>query len=310
MKQSIFCPICKLGDEEKVSYTSGEGSVTYKCARCGRFTITRTAEATAEDKNLSSKITAWIKEHNERGDDCPKITSDTLENVEKNIPDYSPMQKQLILLKNIERRSSYPGHTVVLTPKFDYPLSWAIGEEEFYYYVNSLVERGFLKRTDNYIIEEEKPSSLSVVITPKGWSYLDENSKKAVISDQVFVAMSFSPSLKSSWENGIRPAIIEAGYRPYRVDVEPHIDRIDAKIITEIKNSRFLVADVTEQKQGVYFEAGFALGLGIPVIWCVKKDDLDNVHFDTRQYNHIVWESDKDLRENLYYLICSVIGKY
>lgn len=91
--------------------------------------------------------------------------------------------------------------------------------------------------------------------------------------------------------------------------MEPHVDRIDTKIITEIKNSRFIVADVTEQKHGVYFEAGYALGLGLPVIWCVCKDHLPNVHFDTRQYNHIVWESEYDLKEQLYNFICAIIGK-
>ena len=70
-----------------------------------------------------------------------------------------------------------------------------------------------------------------------------------------------------------------------------------------------MVADVTQQKQGVYFEAGYALALNRPVIWCVREDDLCNVHFDTRQYNHIVWKTSEDLQENLYNLICAVIGK-
>jgi nucleoside 2-deoxyribosyltransferase len=78
----------------------------------------------------------------------------------------------------------------------------------------------------------------------------------------------------------------ERGYTAYRVDEEPHSDNIIFRIMAEIKNSRFVVADVTEQKNGVYFEAGYALGLGLPVIWTVRKDDAKNVHFDTAQYNH------------------------
>ena len=49
----------------------------------------------------------------------------------------------------------------------------------------------------------------------------------------------------------------------------------------------------------MYFEAGFAMGLGRPVIWTCRKDDIDNAHFDTRQYNHIVWENEKELYEKL-----------
>jgi len=81
------------------------------------------------------------------------------------------------------------------------------------------------------------------------------------------------------------------------------------KIVTEIKNSRFLVADVTLQRPGVYFEAGYALGLGLPVFWCVRSDDLKNVHFDTRQYNHIVWETEQQLADQLYLFVTALIGK-
>ena len=93
------------------------------------------------------------------------------------------------------------------------------------------------------------------------------------------------------------------------MDAEPHIERIDTKIVTEIRNSRFLVADVTLQRPGVYFEAGYALGLGLPVFWCVRNDDLKNVHFDTRQYNHIVWDNAQHLAEQLHLFVTAIIGK-
>ena len=120
--------------------------------------------------------------------------------------------------------------------------------------------------------------------------------------------MAFAPELRSAWDDGIKLALSNSRYRPYRVDAEEHLDRIDAKIITEIRNSRFLVADVTLQRPGVYFEAGFAIGLGLPVVWCVRKDDLKNVHFDTRQYNHVVWETEAELAKELYHRVVATLG--
>jgi len=308
MQQTEVCPICKLERQDVIRTEDRGERVTYKCARCGEFTITRTAKSVAENRDIGAKLTCWIRDRNESGSDKPEITTHNLNDIENSFPDYSPVQKQLLFLRNIERKSAYPGYSVPLVPQFDYPIAWADSEDELFYYVKALIERNLIKRTDKHI-DEEKPLMLAVEITPTGWNYLDENLRKPAITDQVFVAMSFSESLRSIWENSIRPAILDAGYKPYRIGAEPHIDRIDSKIIAEIKNSRFLVADVTEQKQGVYFEAGFALGLGIPVIWCVQKDDLKNVHFDTRQYNHVLWETGEDLREKLYYLICAIIGK-
>ena len=59
------------------------------------------------------------------------------------------------------------------------------------------------------------------------------------------------------------------------------------------------MADFTGQRGGVYFEAGFAMGLGIPVIWTCRDTDINDLHFDTRQYNHIPWANPKELRVRL-----------
>jgi len=185
------------------------------------------------------------------------------------------------------------------------------------YYIISLIDRNLLRNIgrgekvhwnlSNELIYDS--SGFPVAITADGWDYLEERERHIEERTQAFVAMSFSEDMKSIWEGPIYNAIIKAGYKPYRVDAEPHSERIDAKIISEIKNSRFVVADVTEQKLGVYFEAGYAIGLGLTVLWCVREDDLENVHFDTRQYNHIVWETADDLETQLYDFICAIIGK-
>ncbi|MCF2940650.1 hypothetical protein L1N85_19855 [Paenibacillus alkaliterrae] len=55
--------------------------------------------------------------------------------------------------------------------------------------------------------------------------------------------------------------------------------------------SNIVISDFTEHKTGVYYEAGFAKGLGLEVIWTVREDNLDQCHFDTKQMNHIVWKT-------------------
>jgi hypothetical protein len=41
------------------------------------------------------------------------------------------------------------------------------------------------------------------------------------------------------------------------------------------------------------------MGLGRTVVWMCREDDLANVHFDIRNYNHIVWTGHDDLRTKL-----------
>lgn len=301
------CPICKL-DKQDVRVSDYGERLSLDCPRCGRFTITRTAASMAERKSLSQKLTARIIERNESRAEVPEINSNTLREVELALPDYRVTEKQLLLLRAFEKKSSFPGQSVEVISRLDYPLAWSSSEEEFRYLLRSLIERNLVRRTDG---SDDLSDSFvyKFEITAAGWAFLEERDRTAVIGNQVFVAMSFHDDLKPAWEGGISPALKKAGYRPYRVDAEQHIDRIDTKIITEIKNSQFLVADVTLQRPGVYFEAGYAIGLGLPVFWCVRSDDLQNVHFDTRQYNHIVWENEKYLAEQLCLFVTAIIGK-
>ena len=301
------CPICKLDAQDVKVWDHGE-RLTLECGRCGKFTITRTAADIAEGKKLGSKLSAWIRERSESGGEVPEISSTTLKEVEAILPSYRVAQKQLLLLRAFERHTKFPGEAVLITTHLDYPLAWADGEDELRYLLRSLIERHLIRRLDGPP-DLNDTFSFQIELTADGWSFLDERARPSIISNQAFVAMAFHPELKSAWETGIQPALRRAGFAPYRVDIEPHIERIDTKIITEIKNSRFLVADVTLQRQGVYFEAGYALGMGLPVFWCVRKNDLANVHFDTRQYNHITWDTEQHLAEQLYLFVNTIVGK-
>ncbi len=298
------CPVCKLDAQSR----TGGDVVNVQCARCGDFSISGSTEAVLDKADAQPLVSAWLRERNLLKVDIPLITSDLIRELRANTYDYSPLEKQKRLLKGIHLMSNYPGEKVYLEPELDASLSWSANKNESRYYIKSLIERGLVE----FISDRGKTLDdqvLPVVITAKGWEHLEESSANFESNTQVFVAMSFDPALYYLYSEAIAPAVEAAGYKPYRVDAEPHLDRIDAKIISEIKNSRFLVADVTQQKSGVYYEAGFAHGMGIPVIWSVNRDDLDNVHFDTRQYNHIVWDSVEQLKEKIYDSVLANIGK-
>ena len=114
-----------------------------------------------------------------------------------------------------------------------------------------------------------------------------------------------------AWLEAIGPGIGDAGYEPVRVDKVEHNNRIDDEIVAAIRACRFLVADFTGQRGSVYYETGLAHGLGKQVIWLCREDELTNVHFDTRQYNFIVWSPDRlaELRARLKNRIEATLGR-
>ncbi len=124
--------------------------------------------------------------------------------------------------------------------------------------------------------------------------------------------MWFDPSMDEVYREGIAPGVRDAGYEPLRIDNKDHNNRIDDELIAEIRRSRFVVADFTQgtlgARGGVYYEAGFAHGLNIPVIFTCRQDAIHLVHFDTRQYNHIAWGVPGELRRALMNRISATIG--
>ena len=287
------CPVCKhenvklrgLGPLNQVYFVD--------CPQCGKYKIESGLNPFSTDEEKSYLISAWIKEQNERTK-TPKITADTFERLRK-IPDPAVSEKQLSLMQALERKSEYPGAEVDVTSPAFIALAWCKNQQELIFYLKSLDERGLLKTT----LKSDQNPVAQVMITAKGWDFLEANRHKSrKDSRKVFIAMCFDKSMDPAFD-AIRDAIKKTEYEPIRIDRVEHIDKIDDKIIADIKSSKFLVADLTGQNNGVYYEAGFAQGRNIPVIWCVRKDDLKEVHFDIRQFRCIVWENEQDLRIRL-----------
>jgi nucleoside 2-deoxyribosyltransferase len=94
-----------------------------------------------------------------------------------------------------------------------------------------------------------------------------------------------------------RPAVKEAGFQLYRLDDKPEAGLIDARLRNEIRNCRFLIADLSHANAGSYWEAGYAEGLGKPVIYTCEKSVFDpkaatvaRPHFDTNHHLTVIWE--------------------
>jgi nucleoside 2-deoxyribosyltransferase len=106
-----------------------------------------------------------------------------------------------------------------------------------------------------------------------------------------------------------------------KIDNVEHVNDINDEIIAQIRRSRFMVCDLTGYRGGVYFEAGFAYGLGLEVIYTCRKDwtkeeilcdsagnkietlldgagkeiaiKKEGVHFDLVHRNRIEWVPDE-----------------
>jgi hypothetical protein len=169
-----------------------------------------------------------------------------------------------------------------------------------------------LRQLLNYLADQkyiEWNSLDDTRVTVRGFAVAEKLAQAVTASSQVFVAMWFNPELRQAYDLGFATGLVDAGYVPVRIDLTEHNRKIDDEIIAQIKRSRFVVADFTGHRGGVYFEAGYALGRDMPVIWTCHKDDLNPLHFDIRQFNCIDWTSPGELAKRLQNRVEAVIGR-
>lgn len=111
--------------------------------------------------------------------------------------------------------------------------------------------------------------------------------------------MSFAEDMKDVRE-AIKKAILDNGYVPRIMDEIEHNHQIVPEMLYEIRQSKFVIAELTNHNNGAYFEAGYALGQGKEVIQVCKEDRFHtDGHFDVKQINTIMWNSTEDLIQKL-----------
>lgn len=233
---SKTCPVCAAFEHTDIDSQDYGEWLAVNCPRCHRFRISLTAIAHLNSRYSDSKprLSAWIRDRDETDRPPPSISAKDLPTICDALPTLRVVDKQRILLEVIERKTVNPGSRVGLFYDHDYPLAWAADRDELEYLLDSLQARGHLAligRQSDRIVE-------TCQVTPSGWEYLDRLDRRAVDTDQVFIAMWFDQSMHAAWTDAIRPTIQNLGYRPYRVDNDPsNAQRVDAKIQLEIGRS-------------------------------------------------------------------------
>lgn len=268
------------------------------CPNCGKYNITYEAvqdipyylkKFHSDKKHL---ISGYLREMTDLCLPVELITTDNYQNLisSSKIP-RTTIEKLDKLLSYIYRRTNYLYEIIEIDD--NYPaIAYAKTSVELENMIGALLSLNYLQ-----FIIQTKPYGYRLTLS--GIERAEVLQQKVSSSMQGFVAMWFDKSMINIYDNFISKAIIDSGYNPLIISQKEHNDKICDEIIAEIKRSKFLIADFTGQRGGVYFEAGFAYGLNIPVIWTCQEDDLVNVHFDINHYNFIVWKDGDDLYKKL-----------
>ena len=175
--------------------------------------------------------------------------------------------------------------------RFSGVTSWRDDEEcrgEAKYLLDYLEDNALI----SYNFESLEQKIISLTLTPKGYSRVYEIQKATSHGRNVLVAMKFGNDTKLLRE-AIRSGIYDAHYNAVFIDEVQHNDFITPELLKQIRDSKFVVVDLTHNNNGAYFEEGYAMGVGKPVIQLCQKDT--QLHFDIAQKNTIMWETEDDI---------------
>ncbi|HUT04120.1 MAG TPA: hypothetical protein VM163_09550 [bacterium] len=306
---NMRCPLCGGGDIKPEDDLATDRCIV-TCGRCHKFRIRKQAwrfppsEDTKRKLHLLSGLARELSEHG----GMLKIESVRPDKIDELLSGRVPttvQEKIDRLLQGMAKRSEHPGAEFRIDKDNDYPLAYAKNGTELGFFLEHLENSGLA------LIGRGGSTAGPFRLTTKGWERVEKLKESRATSTKVFVAMHFTKALEDLYDLAIKPGIAAAGYGPVRVDREDHIGKADDYIIAQIKESRFMVADMTDQRQSVYFEAGYAMGLGLRIIWLCRDDDMKNLHFDIQQYNHLPWKQGEwlDLKDRLRYRIEATIDR-
>lgn len=281
MTSTMPCPVCSVHSEYISKWDPNRYVID--CPRCGHFIIDESLDELVYYDGLSESQRACIS---------GALREGLLSYVnEKVVDDFTRMKPPSFhiradkLLKYLERETSLLGQSVKYTDTW-ISAAWCVNIEE----LNKLLD--FLDETKRTYGVFSSQGYEQLTIRAEGWAHLEKLKSVNQEKDQGFVAMWFADDMQEIYDKAISPAIENAGYTPFRVDQGEHNGKIDDEIISQIRKSRFVLADFTGHRGGVYYEAGFAHGSGLDVIFTCRDDEMDKLHFDIRQYNCILWSKD------------------
>lgn len=292
----MSCPVCGSEQCEEQNDPGGRDVTTFSCPLCGRFTFTQTlvedlGDSIKRDLDPSTLVSHALRKM-QQGGETPELSTHTInELVQGTLP--KPKEQADLFIRWLAKNIEGPGETVWVEPATHRTIVGAKTDEGFALILHHLFETDFVTGTLTETIGARGRGY--VTLSFAGWDYYDNLQHGENTYRKAFMAMKFGEdNLNTILDNIFKPAIQQTGFELQILSDAPKAGLIDDRLRVEIQASDFIIADLTHDNLGAYWEAGYAEGLGKPVIYTCEKTKFeeDKTHFDTNHHLTIVWDSE------------------
>ena len=308
------CPVChnrEGGSCQGHKYSpSGFPSAWFECDICGRYAMDSSIFIDQASPNLNlgdwshwklTTVQRAVLSHRIRrsqasfgsGDDLFAITRDTLQWLRSDAALPSRAEQAANAIRYIGNEVSRSGEPVEQLPIDFRAIIGAATHDSSQELIRELEARGTLR-----VQARSQINSHGIDLTLYGWEEYEIERRGQFKSNSGFIAMHFNDSkLDPFVTDVVKPAVKDdLGYELVDMRDVARAGIIDNIMRTQIRDSAFVIVDLTHDNPGAYWEAGYAEGLGKPVIYiCEKvKFEAGGTHFDTNHCTTIPWSRDDD----------------
>lgn len=289
------CPVCQSTLRSEPKRDGRRDVVHFDCPRCGQYALSGTAVADLpatlrRDPDGPAKLSHALRRSSEAGTHDFFSTYTIDEVLKRPLP--RPKEQADLLVRWLARNTPGPGELLELAPESHAGIIGAKSPAGFALVLDHLFATGLVVGHQLRAIGVQGQAQATLSFA--GWEYYEQLAKGNAIYRKAFMAMKFGdPALEYMLANVFRPAAAQAGFDLFKLDDVPKAGLIDDRLRVEIQASDFVVADLSHDNLGAYWEAGYAEGLGKAVIYtCARaKFEETKTHFDTNHHLTIVWDA-------------------
>ena len=294
-EEDVNCLIC---NPPKIN-SKITGEKQYKCKRCGMFEIPSPFDEIRIPDLLNTETKRVLLSHTIRKMQKPheriKLSEENVKNILKNgtLPTPPEQADNLILWLGKQTGANFGRATEISLIEIE-AIMGAINATGVGAVLDYLEGKKIIGERKRPLANTQK-----IKLTFDGWEYYKELQRGSTDSKKVFMAMQFNEignrnyGLNIMFEEFKKNITIEnINFELFRTDEEPKAGSIPDKLIVDILNSRFIIADLTYQNPNVYWEAGYAEALGKPVIYVCEEKFYNERPFDIRHKQTIKWNKD------------------
>jgi hypothetical protein len=137
---------------------------------------------------------------------------------------------------------------------------------------------------------------MNIDLTLPGWTEYEKEQRGLTSGGYGFIAMKFGDAILDPFVSDVvKPAVSTLGYELVDMRDVAEAGVIDNVMRARIRDAAFVLVDLSHANEGAYWEAGYAEGLGKPVLYLCNKAVFDEkgTHFDTNHCTTVLWKPDE-----------------